>query len=57
MTVYAVASEPEDFTSLGYACLVLKGFHDASNPSFVEAFGADAPPCDALLAWKDVDPV
>jgi hypothetical protein len=45
--------EPEDFTALGYACVVYKGFHGPDNPSFVEAFGAGHDPVDALLAWKD----
>jgi hypothetical protein len=45
--------EPEGLAQLGYRVAVLQGFHNATNASFVEAFGADAPPVDALLAWKD----
>ncbi|KIL34702.1 hypothetical protein SD71_18220 [Cohnella kolymensis] len=44
--------EPEDFLERGYYVLVLKGLHDAQNPSFVRSFGADHPPVDALLAYK-----
>jgi hypothetical protein len=44
--------EPEDFTDLGYKVLILKGFHDATNQAFVESYGIDHPPIDALLAWK-----
>ncbi|MFC5648753.1 class I SAM-dependent methyltransferase [Paenibacillus solisilvae] len=44
--------EPEDFTDLGYEVLIFKDFHDASNHAFVESFGSDHPPIDALLAWK-----
>ena len=45
--------EPEDLAANGYRVAVLTGLHNASNASFVEAFGRDAPPVDALLAWKD----
>lgn len=45
--------EPEMLAGLGYRVTVLTGFHNATNASFVEAFGADAAPVDALLAWKD----
>ncbi len=45
--------EPEDLTSRGYRVVVLEGYHGPWNSSFVESFGADAPPVDALLAWKD----
>jgi hypothetical protein len=45
--------EPHDLAALGYRVAVLTGFHNDSNASFVEAFGAGAPPVDALLAWKD----
>ena len=44
--------EPADFEALGYDVLVFTGFHDASNVAFVESFGRDHPPVDALLAWK-----
>jgi hypothetical protein len=43
-----------DLTGLGYRVVVLKGYHDARNTSFVEAFGEDGAPIDALVAWKDV---
>ena len=46
--------EPEDLTERGYAVVVLRGYHGPWNSSFVEAFGADAKPRDALVAWKDV---
>jgi hypothetical protein len=39
----------------GYRCVVLMGFHGPWNESFVEAFGPDAEPRDALLAWKRFD--
>jgi hypothetical protein len=45
--------EPETLAALGYRVAVLAGFHNATNASFVEAFGADARPVDALLAWKE----
>jgi hypothetical protein len=45
--------EPEDFAGLGYRVVVLSGYHTDGNASFVEAFGAGAPPVDALLAYKD----
>ncbi|MCL6603760.1 MAG: class I SAM-dependent methyltransferase [Paenibacillus sp.] len=44
--------EPEDFLSMGYEVLILKGFHHAENPSFRESFGADHPPLDAIMACK-----
>jgi hypothetical protein len=45
--------EPGDLLRLGYRVAVLEGFHDPRNESFVRAFGSDAPPVDALLAWKE----
>jgi hypothetical protein len=45
--------EPEDLEALGYRVIVMSGYHGPGNPAFVEAFGADAPPVDALLAWRD----
>lgn len=45
--------EPEDLTGRGYRVVVLEGFHGPWNESFVETFGASAPPVDALLAWKE----
>jgi len=50
------AWEPEDLVTLGYRVVVLSAFHDAGNDSFVEAFGADAAPVDALLGYKDRRP-
>ncbi|MFC4101708.1 class I SAM-dependent methyltransferase [Paenibacillus xanthanilyticus] len=46
--------EPEEFEALGYDVLIMEAFHDATNQSFVESFGADHPPIDALLAWKNL---
>lgn len=46
--------EPEDLTERGYRVVVLEGYHGPWNASFVESFGTDAPPVDALLAWKDL---
>jgi hypothetical protein len=45
--------EPETLAELGFRVAVLTGFHNDANASFVEAFGAGAPPVDALLAWRD----
>jgi hypothetical protein len=45
--------EPEDLARLGYRVVVLTGYHTAGNASFVEAFGLDAPPVDALVAYKE----
>jgi hypothetical protein len=45
--------EPEDFAALGYRVYVLSGYHTSANASFVEAFGPDAPPVDALMAVKE----
>ncbi|WP_068620034.1 class I SAM-dependent methyltransferase [Paenibacillus tuaregi] len=44
--------ESEEFLELGYNVKVFKNFHHAENPSFVEAFGSDHPPVDAIFAWK-----
>jgi hypothetical protein len=43
--------EPGDFADLGMSVVILDRFHGPWNDSFVEAFGADAEPRDALLAW------
>jgi hypothetical protein len=45
--------EPEDLAALGYRVYVLSGYHTSANASFAEAFGAGAPPRDALLAYKE----
>ncbi len=47
------AWEPEDLRALGFSVIVFEGYHDHTNASFVEAFGADHPPVDALLAFRD----
>ncbi|GGA35964.1 class I SAM-dependent methyltransferase [Paenibacillus physcomitrellae] len=44
--------EPEEFMQRGYRVIVLKGFHNAQNASFRAAFGENAPPVDAILAYK-----
>lgn len=46
--------EPEDFQKLGYSVTVLKGFHHAGNPAFLQAFGESHEPLDALIACKTV---
>jgi hypothetical protein len=45
--------EPEDLTALGYSVVVMDGYHGPWNESFVNAFGPEAEPVDALVAWKD----
>lgn len=51
------AWEPGDFVPLGYTVLVFPGYHsEATNPAFLAAFGPDAPPVDALLAFKRTVP-
>ena len=47
------AWEPDDLAALGYRVIVLTGYHTSGNASFAEAFGPDAQPVDALLAYKD----
>jgi hypothetical protein len=47
------AWDVEDLRSLEYRVVVLEGAHDNLNEAFGEAFGADAPLVDALLAWKE----
>jgi len=47
------AWEPAQLAALGYRVIVLTGYHNEGNASFVEAFGAGAPPVDALLAYKE----
>ena len=44
-----------DLRALGYAVIVLDGFHDDRNVAFVHAFGRGARPVDALIAWKTLD--
>lgn len=45
--------EVDDFTRQGFNVIVFDKFHDARNPAFVNSYGPDSPPIDALLAWKD----
>ena len=45
--------EIEDFQQRGYNIVVFKEFHDQKNKAFLEVYGEDADPIDALLAWKD----
>ncbi|MCO1603827.1 class I SAM-dependent methyltransferase [Desulfosporosinus nitroreducens] len=45
--------EVEDFQKLGYNIVIFSKFHDQSNKAFVEVYGKNAEPVDALLAWKD----
>jgi len=45
--------EVEDFEKLGYNIIIFSKFHDHRNLAFVEVYGKDAQPIDALLAWKD----
>ncbi|KAA8995405.1 class I SAM-dependent methyltransferase [Paenibacillus spiritus] len=46
--------EVEDFLRLGFEVTVLKGFHTASNLAFLDSFGAEHPPVDAILASREV---
>ncbi|EGW35869.1 hypothetical protein DOT_6255 [Desulfosporosinus sp. OT] len=45
--------EVEDFQKLGYNVVVFNKFHDQKNKAFLQVYGKDAEPIDALLAWKD----
>lgn len=45
--------EVEDFQELGYNVVIFSKFHDVTNSAFVQVYGIDAEPIDALLAWKD----
>jgi len=45
--------EVEDFQKYGYNTIIFSKFHDQSNKAFLEVYGKDAEPVDALLAWKD----
>ena len=47
--------EPEDLISLGFCVAVMTAYHGPWNESFVAAFGPDAPPVDALVAWSEPD--
>ena len=45
--------EVEDFQNLGYNIVIFSKFHDQKNKAFLQVYGKDAEPIDALLAWKD----
>ncbi|MHB8076993.1 class I SAM-dependent methyltransferase [Desulfosporosinus fructosivorans] len=45
--------EVEDFQNRGYNIIIFSKFHDQENKAFLEAYGIDAQPIDALLAWKE----
>ena len=45
--------EVEDFQNRGYNIVIFSKFHDQKNLAFLEVYGKDAEPIDALLAWKD----
>lgn len=45
--------EVEDFQKHGYNVIIFRKFHDHRNKAFVDVYGKDAEPIDALLAWKD----
>jgi hypothetical protein len=46
--------EVEELLGLGYNVTIFKAFHSEKNIAFRHAFGPNHPPCDALLAWKDL---
>lgn len=45
--------EVEDFQKLGYNISIFSRFHNQENEAFLQAYGINAEPIDALLAWKD----
>lgn len=45
--------EVDDFQNHGYNIIIFSKFHDQKNKAFLEVYGKDAEPIDALLAWKD----
>ncbi|MDR3602253.1 MAG: class I SAM-dependent methyltransferase [Desulfosporosinus sp.] len=45
--------EVEDFQNLGYNIVIFSKFHDQNNQAFLQVYGKEAKPIDALLAWKD----
>jgi len=45
--------EVADFQKLGYNIVVFSKFHDQRNLAFLQVYGKNAEPIDALLAWKD----
>lgn len=45
--------EVEDFQKRGYQVMIFSKFHDQKNKAFLQVYGKNAEPIDALLAWKD----
>lgn len=45
--------EVEDFQNLAYNVVIFSKFHDQRNKAFLQVYGNNAEPIDALLAWKD----
>lgn len=45
--------EVEDFQNRGYNIVIFSKFHDQKNKAFLQVYGKNAEPIDALLAWKD----
>jgi hypothetical protein len=45
--------EPEDLLARGFRVIVMRDFHGPWNLAFVDAFGAQAPLVDALLAFSE----
>ncbi|ODA39534.1 class I SAM-dependent methyltransferase [Desulfosporosinus sp. BG] len=45
--------EVDDFQNIGYNVSVFSKFHDQRNKAFLQVYGNEAEPIDALLAWKD----
>ncbi|KJR45340.1 hypothetical protein UF75_4276 [Desulfosporosinus sp. I2] len=45
--------EVEDFQNCGYNVVIFSKFHDQKNKAFLQVYGKNAEPIDALLAWKD----
>jgi hypothetical protein len=48
--------EVNDFQELGYNIVIFSNYHDQKNLAFLQAYGTNARPIDALLAWKDCSP-
>lgn len=48
--------EAEEFQKLGYNVVIFSKYHDQKNLAFLQVYGEDAEPIDALLAWKDCSP-
>ena len=45
--------EVEDFQNHGYHIIIFSKFHDQKNKAFLQVYGKNAEPIDALLAWRD----